>query len=131
MSVMFSRAGVVFLLAYLGVRSTLAVSLNCDEVQKLAAFYNKAHFSVNVFDDEISRRTLKNYIQAWDPGKIIFLKADVDDLKTKYDVNLDNMIQAKDCSAIEVISALYSRRFTEHHKTLTMMIDKPDRKSVV
>jgi carboxyl-terminal processing protease len=103
--------------------STPASALNCQEVRHLVGLFLKMHFSNASFDDEMSRRTLDNFIKTWDPGKVYFLKADVQDLEKKYSTKLDDMITDANCSALDEVMKVYSKRFYERQKTIQTAID--------
>jgi carboxyl-terminal processing protease len=113
----------VLALAALGLGGGEAYALNCQQVRHLAGVYFKMHFDHHDFDDELSRRTLDNYIKAWDPGKVYFLKADVQSLEQKYATKLDDMVMDTDCRAIEEVARLYSKRFEEWQKPIDGIID--------
>ncbi len=103
--------------------STPAAALNCQEVRHLIGLYLKMHFANSSFDDEMSRRTLDNFIKSWDPGKVYFLKADVKALEDKYATKLDDMITDANCSALDEVMKVYSKRFFERQKTIAQAID--------
>jgi len=99
-------------------------ALTCSEVRQLTLLYFKMHFSHNEFNQELSKRSLDNFIKAWDPGKLYFFKADVDEFHAKYATKLNDMIHGNmDCSAIDEIMNRYTRRFEERHKHITSLID--------
>jgi len=100
-----------------------AHALNCQQVRQLVGVYFKMHFYHHDFDDELSRRTLDNLLKAWDPGKVYFLKADVTELEGKYATKLDDMVMEANCSAIEDVVKVYSKRFEERQKTIKDQID--------
>ena len=108
---------VLFLFAETGM------ALNCQQVKLLTGVYFKMHFSQHTFDNELSEKTLDSFIKSWDPGKIYFLQADVDNFKTKYSTKLDDMIQKDDCSVIDSIVDVYSKRFQERQKTIAKFVD--------
>jgi carboxyl-terminal processing protease len=97
-------------------------ALNCQAVRQLVGFYFKMHYQQHNFDDELSRRTLDNYLKAWDPGKVYFLKADVEALEKKYGSRLDDLIMDADCKPIEEVVRLYSQRFDERQKTINAQV---------
>lgn len=97
-------------------------SLNCQAVRQLVGFYFKMHYQQHNFDDELSRRTLDNYLKAWDPGKVYFLKADIEALEKKYSSKIDDLIADADCRPIEEVVRLYSQRFDERQKVITTQI---------
>lgn len=108
--------------------STNAWALTCSEVRQLTMLYFKMHFSFDKFTDEISRRTLDNFVKAWDPGKLYFYQADVDEFNKKYSGKLDDMIgRDLDCSAIDEVMNRYTQRFQERTKFVQKAIaDKQD-----
>ena len=93
-------------------------ALNCQQVRQLVGVYFKMHYSYHEFDDELSRRTLDNYVKAWDPGKVYFLKSDVKQFEDKYATKLDDMIMDSDCRAAEDIAKVYGKRFAERQKVI-------------
>jgi carboxyl-terminal processing protease len=103
--------------------SAQASALNCQQVRQLVGVYFKMHFSHHDFDDELSRRTLDNFIKSWDPGKVYFLKSDVKAMEEKYATKLDDMIMDSDCRAIEEITKTYTKRFGERQKVIDAQIE--------
>ena len=101
-----------------------AYALNCNEVRQLMTVYFKMHFSYHAFDDELSRRTLDNFIKSWDPSKVYFLQADIDRLEKDYATRLDEMIPGGDCSAIDDVVNTYSKRFAEAQKMVFRLVDE-------
>lgn len=99
----------VFLLVF----STSAFSLDCQSVKQLVATFLKMHFSHHTFNDELSRRTLDNYLRAWDSGKVFFLEADIEQFKKKYSTKLDDLVLSADCSGLNDIVNVYSKRFKQ------------------
>lgn len=98
-------------------------ALNCQQVRQLVGVYFKMHFDHHDFDDEMSRRTVDNFLKAWDPGKVYFLKADVKQIEEKYGTKLDDMIMDANCQAIEDVTKLFAKRFNERQKTISDAID--------
>ena len=45
-------------------------ALTCSEVRQLNLLYLKMHFSQTEFDDELSKRTLETFLEAWDPASL-------------------------------------------------------------
>lgn len=120
---MFLRLFVLFALFF----SNLGFSLSCYEVKQLAGTYFKMHFSYNEFTDELSRRTLTNFIRAWDPGKMFFLKSDVDKFEQDFGSKINEFIAKNDCKFIDTIVGVYSTRFEERQKPIDELIKaKPD-----
>jgi carboxyl-terminal processing protease len=98
-------------------------ALNCPQVRQLVGVYLKMHYSHHEFDDELSRRTLDNFVKAWDPGKVYFLKSDVKQFEEKYATKLDDMVMDADCAAVDEISKLYAKRFAERQKVIKEWIN--------
>ncbi len=116
------------LVAGLMLVSQNAWALTCSEVRQLTLLYFKMHFKFDKFTDEISQRTLDNFIKSWDPGKLYFYQSDVDEFNKKYATKLDDMIgRDMDCSAIDEIMNRYAQRFAERNKYVQKAIgDKQD-----
>lgn len=98
-------------------------ALNCQEVRQLTLLYFKMHYSHNAFDQALGGRTLDTFIKAWDPAKLYFYQADVDEFTKKYGTTMHKMVNQADCSAIDDIMARYSRRFEERQKIIFKQID--------
>ncbi|RZA24247.1 MAG: tail-specific protease, partial [Proteobacteria bacterium] len=105
-----------------------AWALTCSEVRQLTLLYFKMHFSFDKFTDEISKRTLDNFVKSWDPGKLYFYQSDVDDFNKKFAGRLDDMIgRDMDCTAIDEVMNRYAQRFVERNKFVQKAIaDKQD-----
>lgn len=116
---LLSRVG---LSGFIFVASSHAYALNCQQVKQLTEHFLSSHYSVNKFDDALSERTLSNYLKAWDPGKVYFLQSDIDTFKKKYETKLDDLIAKEDCSAVEDVVNVYSKRFTERQKYIPTLI---------
>jgi carboxyl-terminal processing protease len=87
--------------------------------------YFKMHFSYNSFTDEISRRTLDNFLKSWDPGKMYFYQSDFDEFTSKYANRLDDLIgRDMNCAVIDEIMNKYTQRFNERSKFVSKMIDE-------
>ncbi len=100
------------------VSSQQAFALSCQHVKQLVNVYFKMHFSYNEFSDELSRRTLSNFIKSLDPGKMFFLKADVDKFELQYGNKIDDLVGKTDCKFVDDIVGVYSTRFEERQKPI-------------
>jgi len=107
---------------WLGVGGENAWALSCQQTRQLTGVYFKMHFSFNEFDDELSRRTLENFLKAWDPGKVYFLQADIDQFNEAYSTKIDDLLSQANCKPIDDIVNTYSKRFEERQKSATQMI---------
>lgn len=103
--------------------SPSAMALNCSEVRQLTSLYFKMHYSYNNFDDELSKRTLDNFIKSWDPGKLYFFESDVKEFEQKYNTKLDDAINSADCSAIDEVMSRYAKRFEERQRYIYEAIE--------
>ncbi|HET9236457.1 MAG TPA: carboxy terminal-processing peptidase [Oligoflexus sp.] len=87
--------------------------------------YFKMHFSYNSFTDEISRRTLDNFLKSWDPGKMYFYQSDFDEFTSKYANRLDDLIgRDMNCQVIDEIMNKYTQRFNERSQFVNKVIDE-------
>lgn len=112
----------VVFIAYL-LSAPLFATLNCKNVSQLTQAYLQNHMSENEFNRRVSEATLKNLIRGWDPGKLYFLKKDVEDLFKKYKTILPGQIAAANCKAIDDIFAIYFQRFEENYKLVNTLIE--------
>ena len=111
----------------LGFISSDAWALNCQQTRQLTGVYFKMHFAFNDFDDELSRRTLENFLKQFDPGKVYFLQADIDRLNEAYSTKLDDMLAQANCKSIDDVINTFSQRFEERQKSAIKSIgDKHD-----
>ncbi len=106
----------------LSLSSLSLAALDCKNASLLTSLYLQAHASQHKFDDAMVDHTLKNFIKAWDPGKVYFLKGDVDTIMQQ-SKGLAGMIAKADCSAIDSIFAKYSQRFEETYKLVKTLIE--------
>ena len=111
-----------FLFSFLIASSGWA--LTCSEVRQLTLLYFKLHYSYDKFDDELSERTLDNFIKAWDPGKLYFYQADIDEFKKKFGTKFDDQLNKINCGGIDFIVNRYSKRFEERQAHITKLINR-------
>src|ERR1022692_2964401 len=65
--------------------------------QMVCEFLQEGHVTRPMIGDEISRRLFQRFLKDLDPGKLYFLKSDIDDFK-KYETKLDDMLLKGDIS---------------------------------
>jgi len=87
--------------------------LKQSDIKPLITIFLAKHVRYHEFDDEISKRTMRNFIGFVDPGKYYFYKSDVDSF-LQYETKLDNLIENGRFSLIFDIFALYKKRFDEN-----------------
>jgi carboxyl-terminal processing protease len=119
---------IFFLLVASGVLGAFGLAsdlfaINCQAVRQLTGHYLRLHYSYHSFDDELSKRTLDNFIKAWDPGKVYFLASDIEGFQKTYGTQLDDLINDGNCSAIDAIINIYSKRFAERQAAVEKIID--------
>ena len=101
----------------------VSYGLDCRDIKQMTQYYLRMHFSIHEFSGEISQRTVNNFIRLWDPGKVYFLKEDIDRFAKKSYQQLPKMLNKADCSLIDVIFAQYSKRFEERQSIIPKLID--------
>lgn len=87
--------------------------LKQSDIKPLITIFLSKHVRYHEFDDEISKRTMRNLIGFVDPGKYYFYKSDVDSF-LQYETKLDNLIENGRFSLVFDIFALYKKRFDEN-----------------
>ncbi len=87
----------------------------------LQTTYLYLHAKYRYFDDEISERTLNNYLLTLDYGKYYFYKSDIEKYQ-KYSKQLDDMAMKEDYSLIYDIFDCYKKRFDEMMKLADELI---------
>ncbi len=102
--------------------SSTALALDCTQVRQLTQYYFKMHFAYSDFNDELSKRSLDLFIRAWDPGKVYFLKSDVERFESAYATKIDDMINQANCSFITDVVETYGKRFQEQSKTIDSVL---------
>lgn len=99
-----------------------AQAFNCKQIQQFTELYLKVHYSANAFDDELSKRTLDNFLKSLDPAKMYFLQEDIDGFRAKYESSLDEFIERMDCRCLNEILHTYSSRFKAQQPKITELI---------
>lgn len=70
------------------------------------------HVRYKEFDDELSERTLNNYIMTLDYGKYYFHKSDIDEFQ-RYKTLLDDYAKSENYDVVIDIFKIYQKRFNE------------------
>jgi carboxyl-terminal processing protease len=110
--------------AFMVLFAETSYALKCDDLKHMTGVYFKMHFSQHTFDNELSERTLENFIKSWDPGKIYFLESDVIGFRKKFATQLDDMIQKDDCTVIDDVVDVYAKRYQQRQKLIAKLINK-------
>jgi carboxyl-terminal processing protease len=90
----------------------------------VAQLLERAHYSRQALDDEMSKKLLDQYLQDLDPNKLFFTQADVDALKTKYATTLDDAVLSGNLDPARDIFALYKVRVTDRVASNKALADK-------
>lgn len=113
----------LFLAFFLNVVSLHVYAVDCRDVGNIIKMFLEGHLSIHKLDEQMSERTLKNYIKMWDPGKVYFLQSDIDEIM-KNKSNLSSMIlDRKDCKIIDEFFSTYMQRNEEYTKLIHTLID--------
>ena len=102
---------------------SLAFGLECKDIRQMTKYYLRMHFSLHEFSDELSHRTINNFLKLWDPGKVFFTQKDVKNFIKKFSSSLPKMIERADCSAVDLMFTQYSMRFEERQALIPKLID--------
>src|SRR5450755_4214889 len=77
--------------------------------QMVCEFLQQGHVTRPMIGDEISKRLFQRFLKDLDPGKVYFLKSDIDEFK-KHETELDDMLLKGDISfAYKVYERLLER----------------------
>lgn len=90
----------------------------------VAQLLERAHYSRQALDDEMSKKLLDQYLQDLDPNKLFFTQADVDELKAKYATTLDDAVLSGNLDPARDIFALYKVRVTDRVASNKALADK-------
>ncbi len=87
--------------------------LKQSDIKPLVTIFLAKHVRYHEFNDEISKRTMHNFINFVDPGKYYFYKSDIDSFFS-YDTKIGSLIENGRFSIIFDVFALYKKRFDEN-----------------
>lgn len=116
-----SLSALVFLLIFLstGSRATNTHSkpkqslyLTCPVLKDRVRDFLRYHYVFHSFDAELSKRTFNTYFKLLDPGKLYFLKSDIDSF-AENETTLGQKISNVDCRFIDDVYALYKKRVND------------------
>ncbi len=117
-----SQVSLVFLLVFVVLGQSALAKISCQQVKPITGHYLRSHYSVHTMSEDLSQKTLSNYIRAWDPGKMYFLQKDIDDFTAKFSKSLAKDIENGNCAAADIIYSLYSKRFEELQPTILKFV---------
>lgn len=105
------------------VISSRSFALSCGDIRLIANNVVNLHFSYEKIDQELGRRSLSQFIKAWDPGKVYFLESDVKKFESSYASSIAEKIQSSDCKFIDEIALTYNQRFKERQPGIKKAIE--------
>jgi len=120
--VRFSSSSLIIAVASLSFAP--AHAFNCQQIGQFIDAYVRMHYAADAFDDELSARTLENFVSALDPGKMYFLKSDMEQLETTFANRLDDYIKSGNCRALNITLGGYARRFSTRQPMIRELIDR-------
>jgi len=82
-------------------------------LKKVGRMLEEAHFSPKDINDEFSARVFKKFMDDLDPEKNIFLKADIDFLKKKYEHRIDDEIKGAPVEFFLEAGKIFNSRMEE------------------
>ncbi|MGC4002466.1 MAG: PDZ domain-containing protein [Pirellulales bacterium] len=90
----------------------------------VAKYLTDEHLGKHPLDDEMSARAYKNFLKSLDPLKLYFTQADIDEF-SKYEKQLDDMIQKGDVSFGFTVYQKFLQRVDERAKAAVALLDAP------
>jgi carboxyl-terminal processing protease len=93
-------------------------------VQMVCSFLQQGHLSRPEIGDELSRRLFQRFFKELDPGKLYFVKADIDEFK-KFETQLDDMLLDGDLSFAYKVYDRFSTRLKERLKLIEELVNTP------
>lgn len=122
------RLGLYLLMAVgslIGTQGAYAsdASITCEDVRDFTKTFIDSHLTHETFHEELSSRTLTNFIKSWDPAKNVFHAEDIDKFHKLYGKTLGQSIESADCLPILDIADSFMERYGDVHKQITEIID--------
>lgn len=93
-------------------------------IELLTFVIEKGHYEPKDMDDNFSKGVYKDYINALDPSKRLFLKSDIDEF-AQFENLLDDQIKNKDLSFFDLTYNRLMERTKESEKYYKDILDKP------
>jgi carboxyl-terminal processing protease len=89
--------------------------------QEVCDILQQAHLNRPEIGDEVSRRLFSRFLEALDPGKLYFVKSDIDEFK-KHETELDDMVLKGDLSFPYKVYAQFVKRLSERLKLVEELV---------
>jgi carboxyl-terminal processing protease len=90
--------------------------------QMVCELLQEGHVTKPMIGDEISRRLFHRFLKDLDPGKVYFLKSDIDEFK-KHETELDDMLLKGDISFAYTVYNRFLERVTQRLKLIDQLVD--------
>ena len=87
----------------------------------VVSLLSREHLSEHELDDEISERTLTNFVESLDPMKLYFYQSDIDAFRQK-DREIDNMLRRGDISLAYEVFRTFLARIDERVETVDELL---------
>ena len=97
--------------------------LKKTDINPIIEIFLSRHVKYNRFDDEISKKTLDNFLNNLDPGKYYFHKSDIENL-SRHRTKIDDYVREEKYDFIFEIFQLYKKRFAESLKIFHTLIER-------
>src|SRR5687768_7081547 len=89
------------------------VAENYDEiVHNIGKMVEYIHYQPKAIDDAFSKQVFAGYFEALDPGKLIFIKSDIDSFR-RWESRLDDEIRGDKLTFFKTVSGIYRTRILE------------------
>jgi carboxyl-terminal processing protease len=95
----------------------------CEILSKINNLIQSEHYQPKPIDDSLSVFVFDRFIDELDPSRNIFLKSEYHILSQKYRLNIDNLIQDKNCTFLSDISKIYKNDLLRN-KAILEKIDR-------
>ena len=97
-------------------------SSDSRQVARIVSQLMDQHLSKRQLGDDISERALDMFLKNLDPQKVYFLKSDVDEFKTKYNTELDDMLKTGNYEAAFAIFTRFKERIGQRVELANKLI---------
>lgn len=97
-----------------------------EKIMKLVGeMMSQAHFSPQDINDAFSKKVFTKFISDLDPEKNMFLKADMDALKKKYETKVDDELKGTDVDVPFGVGKIFNQRMEEVAVLYKSLLEKP------
>lgn len=96
-----------------------------DILRLVGEMLTQAHYQPQNINDEFSKKIFKRYITDLDPEKNMFLAADLDVLKKKYEIRIDDEIKGAPVEFFSTAGKQFNVRMEEAHLISDELLSKP------